>query len=94
MVTDIQKSSGDFLPIEDEKTKKKKSKEPKTNLFSTMFGHNKQKSKIPALNLPSIERDLSPDNQLHQLHHDCPYYIGPSDDYRYDSSHWRLSAPR
>ncbi len=84
MTSDIQKSSGDFLPTDqaEEKTKispiningsssKKKKKiktEKKSGLISTLFCHNQRKSKAPALDLPSIERDLSPNNPLRQPH--------------------------
>jgi hypothetical protein len=88
--TDIQKSSGDFLPIESIKEtspikskikkikkgsltlpkKKNKTKESKTksNLLSRFFRHSERKSKIPVLDLPSVERDLSPNNQLRAPH--------------------------
>ncbi len=57
------------LPI-----KKKKSKEPKlpskkkSSLFSTFFRHSERSAKVPALNLPSVERDLSPNNPLRPPH--------------------------
>jgi hypothetical protein len=91
--TNIQKSSGDFLPIEPIKEtssikseiketkkikkglltlpmKKKKTKESKkkSSLFSRLFRRSKRKSKVPALDLPSVERDLSPTNQLRSPH--------------------------
>jgi hypothetical protein len=80
---DIQRSGGDFHStghaqkkpkIEGSSTKKKKSKEPKiktgkkSSLFSTFFRPNERKSQVPALDLPSVERDLSPHNQLRKPH--------------------------
>ncbi|CAF3379296.1 unnamed protein product [Rotaria sp. Silwood1] len=54
------------------KTKKSKATKPKTEkksgVFSTFFHHNKQKSKIPALDLPPVERDLSSNTQLYPTH--------------------------
>jgi len=106
-INDIQKSSGDFLPIEPIKEptkseiksskikkssltlpiKKKKSKEPKlktdkkSNFFSKFFRHSERKSKIPVHDLPSIERDLSPNNQLLTSHHhnNDPFHIPSTD---------------
>jgi hypothetical protein len=70
---DIQKSSGDFLPTTIKSsqtipTKKSKKSKQKSGLFSTFFRHNDRKSKFPALDLPSVERDLSPNNQLRPAH--------------------------
>lgn len=86
--TDIQKSSGTHVEeiSSGKKTKaekKKKSKEPKlktekkSSLFSTLFRSNERKSPVPALNLPSVEHDLSPNNQLRKPHPDDadPFHI-------------------
>jgi hypothetical protein len=70
------------LPIKKSKTKKvkepkvktKKVKEPKVEtekkpgLFSNLFRHSDRKSKAPALDLPSVERDLTANNELRQPH--------------------------
>lgn len=83
-ITDIQKSSGDFLvtahteekskisPINingsSSKKKKKIKTEKKSGFISTLFRPGQRKSKVPALDLPSIERDLSPNNPLRPPH--------------------------
>ena len=76
--SDIDKSSGDFHPIEQikselvpqpetkvSKKKKKKSKdEKKSGVLSTIFRSNA----APAFDLPSIDLDLSPNNALRSPH--------------------------
>ncbi|UJR10546.1 hypothetical protein I4U23_014746 [Adineta vaga] len=46
----------------------------KSGLLSTLFCHGNRKSKVPALDLPPIERDLSPNNQLRQ-HDSDPLHV-------------------
>ncbi|CAF3641520.1 unnamed protein product, partial [Adineta steineri] len=83
--TDIQKSSGDFHSIQHKESqmkgstslpakKKKHKNEKKSGIFSTFFRQSERKSKIPALNLPPIERDLSPNNPIHRYDND-PLHI-------------------
>ena len=60
--------------VKETKVKESKVKEPKVDsekksgLFSTLFCHSNRKSKAPVLDLPSVERDLSPNNQLREPH--------------------------
>jgi hypothetical protein len=60
------------LPIKKSKTKKVKEPKVKTEkkpgLFSNLFRHSDRKSKAPALDLPSVERDLTANNELRQPH--------------------------
>ncbi len=60
------------LPTKKSKTKKVKEPkvktEKKSGLFSNLFRHGDRKSKAPALDLPSVERDLSPNNELREPH--------------------------
>ncbi|CAF0958978.1 unnamed protein product [Rotaria sordida] len=70
--TDIKGTKIQHPLTHSKKTKKSKEKKPKTEkksgVLSTFFQHNKQKSKVPALDLPPVERDLSSNTQL------CPTY--------------------
>jgi hypothetical protein len=70
------------LPIKKKKSKESKlSSKKKSNLFSKFFRHSERNSKVPALNLPSIERDLSPNNPLRPPHrHDSDPLRVPSID--------------
>ncbi|CAF1620683.1 unnamed protein product [Adineta ricciae] len=60
--------------VKEPKIKEKKVKEPKVKgekkpgLFSNLFRHSDRSSKAPALDLPSVERDLSPNNELRAAH--------------------------
>ncbi|CAF3551891.1 unnamed protein product [Adineta steineri] len=57
------------VKVKEEKVKDEKVKnEKKSGLFSNIFRHSDRKSKVPALDLPSVERDLSPNNELRQAH--------------------------
>lgn len=73
------------VEIKGKKTKKGSStlptKKKKSSLFCTVFRQSERKSKIPALDLPSVERDLSPNNQLRSPHrHDSdPLHIPSTD---------------
>ncbi|CAF3850911.1 unnamed protein product [Rotaria sp. Silwood2] len=66
--TDIKETKTQDVPTTSKKTKKSKT-EKKSGLLSTFFHDNKQKSKVPALNLPPAERDLSSNTQLCPTHH-------------------------
>ena len=91
--SNIQKSSGDFISTEigsnvevkEKKMKKKKSKEPKvksekkSRLFPSLFGHHQHAPAVPALDLPAVERDLSPNNPTRPPHrHDSDPLRVPS----------------
>jgi hypothetical protein len=60
--------------VKEPKVKEPKVKEPKVQgekkpgLFSSIFRHSDHKSKAPALDLPAVERDLSPNNELREPH--------------------------
>lgn len=60
--------------VKEQKVKEPKVKEPKaegdkkTGLFSNIFRHSDRKSKAPELDLPAVERDLSPNNPLREPH--------------------------
>jgi len=60
--------------VEEPKVEEPKVKEPKVKtekkpgLFSSFFRHSDRKSKAPALDLPNVERDLSPTNELREPH--------------------------
>jgi hypothetical protein len=69
------------LPIKKKKSKEPKESSKKSKFFSTLFRRSKRKSKIPALDLPSVERELSPNNQLRSPHrHDSDPLRIPSTD--------------
>ncbi len=60
--------------VKEPKVKEPKVKEPKVQsekkpgLFASIFRHSDHKSKAPALDLPPVERDLSPNNELREPH--------------------------
>ncbi|UJR35322.1 hypothetical protein I4U23_028083 [Adineta vaga] len=60
--------------VKEPKVKELKVKEPKVKgekkpgIFSNMFCHSGRKPKAPGLDLPSVERDLSPNNELRSPH--------------------------
>jgi len=55
--------------VETEKVKEPKVEtEKKPGLFSNIFRHSERKSKAPALDLPAVERDLTPTNELREPH--------------------------
>lgn len=60
--------------VKEKKIKKKKSKETKpksekkSRLLSTLFCHRDHQSTVPALDLPAVERELSPNNPLRPPH--------------------------
>ena len=62
------------IHYQQKKSKTKKVKEPKVKtekkpgLFSNIFRHSDRKSKAPALDLPLVERDLTPNNELRPPH--------------------------
>lgn len=73
--------------VKETKVKEPKVKEPKvegekkSGLFSNLLCHSARKSKAPALNLPSVERDLSPNNELREPHrHDSDPLRVPTTD--------------
>ena len=59
---------------EPKEAKVKEPKEPKvkgekkSGLFSNLFRQSDRKSKAPGLDLPAVERDLSPNNELREPH--------------------------
>jgi hypothetical protein len=68
--------------VEETKVKEPKEKaEKKPGLFSNIFRHSDRKSKAPVLDLPSVERDLTANNELREPHrHDSdPLRIPNSD---------------
>lgn len=61
------------------KTKTKKAKtDKKPRFLSTIFRSSDRKTKVPALNLPPVERDLSPNNRLRQQDSD-PLHVPAND---------------
>ncbi|CAF4484805.1 unnamed protein product [Rotaria sp. Silwood1] len=68
-INESTKKGSYTLPTKKSKTKKPKEPkvktEKKSGLFSTLFRHGDRKSKAPALNLPSVEQDLTRTNEIH-----------------------------
>lgn len=73
------------VQVKEKKIKKKKSKEPKvkseskSHVFSSLFCHRQRTPTVPALDLPAVERDLSPNNPVRPPHrHDSDPLHVPS----------------
>lgn len=60
--------------VKEKKVKEPKVKEPKVKgekkpgLFSNLFRHSDRSPRAPVLDLPAVERDLSPNNELRAAH--------------------------
>jgi len=66
--TSVEKKKRLFvLPKKTQKSKEKTTSK-KSNLVPSLLCHKKQKTKIPVLNLPAVERDLSPNNSERPPH--------------------------
>ena len=57
------------VEVKDKKKKKSKAKSAKkTRFFASLCGHRERQSTVPALDLPAVERELSPNNPLRPPH--------------------------